>query len=401
MKVLFLGSVIKTEDCTKYRGPSVAGNKMQLGLIKGLYKIFKNDLSILTEPPIASFPKEKRIYIGKGKIQLQKNIVANRVPFINIFIVKQIILIVNAFFMIYSWVRQNKNEKKVIICFNSFPYISLPAILAKKLFNVKIVCILADPPIDVINRGFIGKIAKKLEDSTTEKNIKEFDGLIVLNEKVIEKYAPKSKFILVDGGFDLDDAPKSPPGGQWTNIHEDDVIRLVFSGALLEYNGIKNLVEASKLVKSNKFVIEIYGSGPLEQYVKEVAQDNSRIKFMGNVPNSQMIRIQQEAGILLNPRPANDPISLYTFPSKMIEYLISGTPVATTKLNGLTDDYLQYVFIFDNEGPEEIAKTIDNLLIQDVDYLIAKAKEARNFIINNKNWDIHSKKIKEFIDLLY
>ena len=109
---------------------------------------------------------------------------------------------------------------------------------------------------------------------------------------------------------------------------------------------------------------------------------------------------QQEVGILINPRLVNDPISLYTFPSKIIEYLLSGVPVITTKINGLTKGYLDNLFVVDGETPSEIAKTIDFVIKQDKDYLIQKTKNARLFIIQNKNWKIHCEKINEFLESL-
>jgi glycosyltransferase involved in cell wall biosynthesis len=272
--------------------------------------------------------------------------------------------------------------------------------MASKVFKVKTVCIFADPPIDTIKRSFVGKIAKHFEDTVTARNIKKFDGLIVLNKKSIEKYAPRAKYILIDGGFDLDDVTMKKPGGQWLNLKDNDVVEIVFSGALNEYNGIKNLIDAVKYIESKRFCLKIYGFGPLEEYIKAASERDNRIKFFGNIPNIEMLVVQQEAGILINPRPVNDAISLYTFPSKMIEYLLSGTPVISTALNGLTQDYLNNVFIIKNEDPQGIAEAIDYVLNQDKDYLIKKAKNAQRFVVSNKNWDIHCAQIKKFIEVI-
>lgn len=186
MKVLFLGSVIKTEDCTKYKGPSVAGNKMQIGLIKGLSNLFGEGLTVFTQVPIAAFPKEKKLFIRKGEINLVNSISAFKVSFINLFIIKQLLLIINTFIMIVRWSLLYKSDKKVIICFNAFPYISIPVLFVGKIFKFKTVCLFADPPIDVVKRGLIGKCAKYIEDKATRNNIQKFDGLIVLNEQSVK-----------------------------------------------------------------------------------------------------------------------------------------------------------------------------------------------------------------------
>lgn len=397
MKVLFLGSVIKTEDCIKYIGPSIAGNKMQIGIIKALSKNLNNNLTVFTQVPIGAFPKEKKLWIGKGKFQLIYDIKGHKIPFINILILKQLFFIINTCIMLVYWILKNSKEDKMILTFNSYPTISLPVLFVGKLFKIKNVCIFADPPIDVVERGVVGRLLKEIENTVTTYNIRKYDGLIVLNEESVKKYAPAIKYILIDGGFDLDDCPTNQPGGQWLMTKRPDVITGVFSGALFEYNGVKNLVLAMQYIKSENFQLKIYGTGPLEEYIKDVASRDKRIKFMGNIPNDKMLKVQQEAGILINPRKVNDTISLYTFPSKMIEYFLSGTPVATTKLNGLTKEYLDNAFVFQDESPEEIARTINYILLQDKTELINRGTSARGFIVNNKNWDKHCHEIAHFL----
>lgn len=397
MEILFLGSIIKTADCTRYLGPSVAGNKMQVGIIKGLKKQHKN-ITVVTEIPIATYPRERKIIINESDIEIEDDIQAKVVPFFNIMFLKQITMITFAFLILLKWSILNRKKEKIIITFNSFPTISIPTILVSKIFNIKKICIFADPPIDVNNnRGMLGRAAKHLEKKYTEKNIRSYDGIVTLNKKSIKKYAPTTKYVVVDGGFDINDKPKNKPGGQWLNYSKGDSINIVFSGGLYEYNGLKNLVEGFKNIDNNKLRLSIYGEGPLKEFIKKASQEDSRILYYGNVPNDEMIKIQQKAGILINPRPIDDPISLYTFPSKMIEYMLSGTPVITTKLNGLTPDYLKNVFFIEDNSILEITKVIEFVTALDKSYLINKAIKAREQIINNKTWEIQSKKIYEFI----
>lgn len=397
MKVLFLGSVIKPEDCTKYIGPSVAGNKMQIGIIKGLTKCLNNNLTVFTQVPIGAFPKEKKVWLGRERVLLINDIKGHKIPFVNILILKQLFFVVNTMFMLAYWSFKNRKEDKLILTFNAYPNISLPVLMVGKIFKVKSVCIFADPPIDVVERGVVGEFLKKIENLITTFCIRKYDGLIVLNENSVKKYAPATNYILIDGGFDLDDCPTDQPGGQWLTATKTDVITGVFSGALYEYNGIKNLIQAMPYIKHENFKLEFYGTGPLADYIKDASNLDKRIQFMGNISNEKILKVQQQAGILINPRNVRDKVSLYTFPSKMIEYLLSGTPVATTKLNGLTKEYLDNSFVIKGESPEEIARTINYILSQDKEDLIKRGTLARDFIVNNKNWDIHCREIAKFL----
>lgn len=397
MKILFLGSVIKSEECTRFLGPSVAGNKMQLGILKGLKRLH-NDITVVTEIPIATFPRESKIFIRSSNIEIADGMFAKVVPFFNIIILKQLTMIICAFFLLFEWAVKNRKEEKIIITFNPFPYISIPAIVVSKIFKLKVICIFADPPIDAIKRNLLGKTAKYFERKSTEKRIKQYDGIVALNKKAVEKYAPKTKYVLVDGGFDINDKPRNQPGGQWLNYSEGDVIDIIFSGGLYEYNGLINLINAFKTIKNDRLRLSIYGEGPLKEFVVKSSQKDSRVVYCGNVSNNDMLIIQQKAGILINPRPINEPISVYTFPSKMIEYMLSGTPVVTTKLNGLTPEYLKNVFVIEDNSIVEIAKAIETVISLKKEQLIEKANEARAFIINNKTWEIQSKKIYHFIN---
>jgi len=396
LKILFLGSIVKMEDCSKYLGPSVAGNKMQIGIIKGLKKLH-GDITVVTETPIATFPKERKMVIKHRKIDIGDGIEAIVVPFLNIIIIKQLTMIFSAFLQILMWSIKYRKEKKVVVTFNAFPYTSVPIILVSKLLKIKKICIFADPPINVIKKNRIRSIAKYFEKKATEKNIKRYDGIVTLNEKSIEKYASDIKYVLVDGGFDINDKPNSQFLSKWAKYSEGDLIEIVFSGGLYEYNGLVNLIKAFKKIKNESLRLSLYGEGPLKEAILLESRNDHRIIYHGNIDNKEMMLIQQKAGILINPRPIDEPVSLYTFPSKMIEYMLSGTPVITTKLNGLTPEYLKHVFVIENNSIEEIVNGIERVIKMDKQQLLAVASDAREFIVENKTWDLQSRKIYNFI----
>lgn len=394
MKILFVGSVIKTEDCNKYRGASIAGNKMQLGLVKALYHHIGESLSILSGYPIATYPSEKIKYCKGNSLELTNEIIAKKIPFINIFILKEMTKVINTFNLIIKWGKKNKKEKKIILCYNAFPYISLPVLLAAKVMGIKTICLVADVPIEgVVQNSGLRKIARKVETKATFKNLKKFDALAVLNENLIAEYSPDSRYIVIDGGFDLSEIPNSPCGGQWLNFPNNDKIRVVFSGTIIEYNGIVNLIKAAKLVKNPRFQLELYGLGPMVDFVINQSKIDSRIKYMGIVSNNEMMKIQQQAALLVSPLLPNHPVAKVAFPSKIVEYLVSGTPVVSSKVNGYTQEYLDNMYYFNDMSPKGMAKTIDDILKIRKEELIQKATNAREFIIRKKNWDIQCEKI--------
>ncbi|RJR26638.1 glycosyltransferase [candidate division WWE3 bacterium] len=397
MKVLFIWNVIPDEEITVVKGHSVAGNRMQLGILKGLTRHIPGSVSSLTIYPIASYPKEKHIFIKEKQLNVTKHITTHQISFINIFFIKQLMQIINGFLYGFRWARLlSKNDKKIIICYNAMSMTALPTIWVSKLFKCKSVCILADPPIDIQKRGKLGRLVYKIDSIISKRNLKAFDGIVTLNEEAAELYAPGTPYLIIDGGFSLDEDFRSK---EKILLSTDDskTKRIMFAGTLADHNGIRNLLAVFTLIKNTNYRLIIYGSGPLEDYVKKASKEDQRIIYMGMKPNKEVKIAQQNVDLLINPRPVNDMMSRLTFPSKLIEYMLSGTPVITTRLNGITEDYYPYLYFFDEETPEAFAQKITEVLGLDQEERRKKGIAAREYVIKNKNWDVQCRKIVEFI----
>ena len=62
-KIIFVGYAVNPEESTAYSGISIAGNKMQVNLLKNLYEIKDVDLHIITIRPVQHFRRIKRRFI--------------------------------------------------------------------------------------------------------------------------------------------------------------------------------------------------------------------------------------------------------------------------------------------------------------------------------------------------
>ena len=113
--------------------------------------------------------------------------------------------------------------------------------------------------------------------------------------------------------------------------------------------------------------------------------------------NEEVMKTQKEAWLLINPRIVDDPIAQVTFPSQTFEYLLSATPVLTTKLNGYGVEYRKYMFFSESDSPDSLAKAISDIRATSMLSLKQKADDAKTFIIEEKSWRYQCKKIAEFI----
>ena len=75
----------------------------------------------------------------------------------------------------------------------------------------------------------------------------------------------------------------------------------------------------------------------------------------------------------------------YSFPSKNMEYMVSGTPVLTTNLPGMPEEYKDYVYLFEDESVQGMARKIREVLSLPTNELYRKGRAAKEFVLNEKN----------------
>lgn len=390
MKILYLGYAIDSKLASKQLGASIAGNKMQLNILENLSKFDDVEIDVITLYPTAVFPRTKNILIKREKISLTENLFSTKVFYINLPLIKQIWSTFSIYLEAKKTIKEHKIEK--IFTFNMFPQIGFPSKWIKKKYGIEVITLLADLPIDdTIGRKGISLILRNFFDYFTRNLILVADKIVTLNEYAIKLYAPNTKFIVVEGGIEK---PKELEKKEDMTNQKN----LVYSGALTEYSGILNLIDAMRLVKNKDIYLEIYGGGQLEERIKDLSKKLGNVKYCGRVDNITMQKIQRSAYLLINPRPIEDLIAKVTFPSKIFEYMLSGTAVITTKLNGFREEYLDKMYFVNDNTPEKLAKMIDEVARLSIEEIILKGKIAQDFVIKEKTWEKQCEKIKDFIN---
>ena len=111
-----------------------------------------------------------------------------------------------------------------------------------------------------------------------------------------------------------------------------------------------------------------------------------------------MLKEQFDADFLVNPRTSNGTFTKYSFPSKTIEYFVSGTPAIIHKLPGIPEDYYEHCITFPSSKDEDIIETFNKVLTLDPYELYHIGIDAKRFIEGEKNEKIQSAKIIELIN---
>jgi glycosyltransferase involved in cell wall biosynthesis len=173
---------------------------------------------------------------------------------------------------------------------------------------------------------------------------------------------------------------------------------ILYTGAIYEEYGIRNLLESFKYVEDENVLLEIYGPGDMESEMSDFMRNDKRISYKGIVLNNEIVHLQRKATVLVNPRPTTRKFTQFSFPSKNMEYMVSGTPTLTTKLPGMPIEYYKYVYLIENESSEGIASSLKNILLKNDDELLQFGQRAKDFVLKNKSNYIQAGRILDFVE---
>ena len=236
-----------------------------------------------------------------------------------------------------------------------------------------------------------GKVLRRIND----KLIAGADGFIFLTEQMNEKVNPyKKPYIVLEGHadcslIDISDAER------YEYKYGKKIV--IYAGSIKKLYGIQNLVEGFIAANIDGAELHVYGDGDYKAELESVCKENPSLKYMGISPNCEIVREEQRAALLVNPRPTAPEYTKYSFPSKNMEYMASGTPVMTTLLPGMPKEYYPYVYKIEDETPNGVAKTLNEFFSLDKTIRYDIGKRAREFVLNNKSNVVQAKKIIDFI----
>jgi glycosyltransferase involved in cell wall biosynthesis len=127
----------------------------------------------------------------------------------------------------------------------------------------------------------------------------------------------------------------------------------LYVGRLNEQKGLKILID---IFKKNKKVLEIIGTGPLEDFVKETAQNHSNIRYLGFSNNAFIIDKLKQCRALIVPS-----ITYEGQPMTILEAFSTGTPVFASNIKNLDTIVSNGVngFLFDPNYIDYIIKVFE------------------------------------------
>ncbi|MBM3210816.1 glycosyltransferase family 4 protein [Candidatus Poribacteria bacterium] len=184
---------------------------------------------------------------------------------------------------------------------------------------------------------------------------------------------------------------------------------IIWIGNFREWEGLEDLVEALQILRYQKgfekFRCHIYGvTNKHKQYSKFINEKIGQskmskfIELREFVPHEILLRILKEADMAVISR-KNGEINRAGFPTKLIDYLMSGLPVVTTPVGEIYRVFYgrNEVFMSRNDGANAIADAIHRLLL-DNELAERIAAQGKLYAIKNYDFRIVGEKIKELFN---
>lgn len=376
--------------------PGQAVQKFHRLLVEGFCKHPKLcSVDVLSAIPVTTKSHSQKWW--KKRNESYKGAAFQYLPFLNYSYFKHVFVFLITFYKVVLWRLRDRKEKKIVICDILNNGIAWSTFIACKLTGQKIAVIVTDLPSMIITNNASDKLTfhEKLLLKLSNLVLQSFDYYIILTEAMNKLVNPYTKpNIVIEGLVDCEISYEIND-----EIAKSKKRVVLYAGGIYEKYGVRNLLEAFSLLKDENLELHIFGSGDLDQEMHLYSKRDYRIKYFGVVGNTVIVEKLKSATLLINPRPTNEEFTKYSFPSKNMEFMVSATPLLTTKLPGMPEEYNKYVYLFDDETVLGMSKTLENLLYKSDEEIRSFGKKAQHFVLECKSNKIQAKRIINFLKI--
>lgn len=379
-----------------------AADALQGAIIEGLGSIDSDNLEIINLPYLGSYPSSyKKLYSPSCNIVYRtlsnKEVVGKNYKFCNFTLYKRFSRYFVARRALLKWCSKYKNEDKVVLIYalsNSFLRACIAA--KTKYSNLKIVQIVPDLP-EFMN-DFQNKVIESLKQINTAETYKlshQIDGFVLLSDYMCDR-------------LPIGDKPRTVVEGIYSSSNEKETLIdhkpqkkiILYTGTLARRYGVMNLVNAVQQMENDAIELVICGAGNTEAEITQIASIDKRIVYKGQLKRDEVLKLQRQASLLVNPRTPEGEYTKYSFPSKTMEYFASGTPVLLYRLPGIPEEYFSHCFSISEIGVDKLKNKLQEILDLPEEKLYKIGQRARNFILEKKNPIKQCEKIIEVINKL-
>lgn len=370
-----------------------AANALEHNLMQGFAANLPIPPKVVNVLPIGSYPQYyKKPFVKKSFFSLCGRNDHVNLGFCNIKLIRNFFIekAVDHYLNDYC----KKKNGRVVLCIYSASaeFLSVAQKLKKKYPNIVICDIIADIPgmtnlsakKSALLRWFIDYKAKK-----SMRGLESMDCFVLLTKQMAEYLHIRKPYCVVEGiATETKELSQTKPDGKKT---------ILYTGTLHQKFGVMNLVKAFQQIDDPDYRLVICGIGDSAEAIRDAAEKDTRISFLGQLSRDKVLEWQQKATVLVNPRQNNEEFTKYSFPSKTMEYLSSGIPVVAYKLDGIPDEYDPYIQYVEDDSIDSLKDKLvevcesPNVTRQEL------GCQGRAFVLREKNERVQTGKIVNMV----
>lgn len=382
--MIYLGPLVRREQTTEIQKNmrskhSNASNSFQWNIIDGLCANLDGGISVFNALPVGTWPRGYCKAVLPDSTWTLNGSPCYEIGCINLPLLKQ-----------WSRYRRLKaklkdlRDEELLLCTTYMPFLWALSELDRSNHLTMIVTDLPEYA-DMHRVSIFRKWFRRMNNRLIYHFMERVDRFVLLTEQMKKPLGVGSRpCVVMEGIYGL-------PREYSPVIHRKRAI--LYSGRLNARYGVQNLLEAFLNLKDDTVELWICGSGEMEEAIKAAASTDSRIKFLGFQTQEDVWNMQREVTLLVNPRQNTENFTKYSFPSKTMEYLASGTPVLMYKLDGIPDEYDEHLYYVNGNTVDDFTTAIRDVINTNPSELEEKAKKAQEFIMSEKNAAVQSAKI--------
>lgn len=391
MKILFVSDTCsrdKYDSIDKQRTVRLLGAQQKLFdlVIKGLASNGRIEVECLTAVPVSASSHPRRLW-REEKEGIAGNLLYHYIGFLNGKYLRFITCCLSVAKACRKWLNKHAHEpSKVVICDPLLAHCATAAARTARRNGCKVVAFVTDIPryisaIGISSHGRIRQILQRAYNRFSTREMLRYDAYILLTESMNDIINPEGKpYIIMEGCADIGMMNAR------NRLEDKDVPRtIVYAGGIHEKFGVEKLARAFSKSNLHDIRLHIYGAGEHIGVIEAIAGKDRRIEYMGILPAEEIVKREAAAVLLVNPRPAGEEFTKYSFPSKTTEYMATGTPVLSTRLPGIPEEYSDYILWFDGETEDEMKARLEEVARMDSRELHAFGKRTKDFAMREKN----------------
>lgn len=350
------------------------------------HRLLLEGLAAHTQVDVIANPPVNRQVLSRGVVRMPREqeggAVYHNLPAVRNPLAKALVVGFGTFFQVLF--RADRDGAVVVDGLNRVT--ALAALAAARLRRRPCIGIVTDLPEMLSGSGMSIRLSQFV--------IRHCTGYVFLTQAMNDRLNPDGKpYVILEGHADIAMGQVSP------SLEEKHKPRVcLYAGGVSRDYGLAELVEGFRLANLPDTQLHIYGPGDYVPELEQIARQDSRIVYGGMLLSSQVVQREREATLLVNPRPTGEEFVKYSFPSKTMEYMASGTPVLTTDLPGMPPEYHDYVYRIFREDAPGIAQALTQVLSCSDQELLEKGQAARDFILREKNNVTQAKKILDLLE---